>query len=486
MSMRDWLLSSVRRAGWLSAGLLALAAAAPAASAAAALAAAAAAAAGPAAAARPVIGPRLLLVQKDGRAALFLPESHVGSAAQDDAYFRSVIRPAFAASSALLAERSKVSWFDSTYYQSTCPDEGQAEAALDADLNAALRRNAPAVPPALRAVSPLDRLDTLGRFIRFHWLFVNAHKRAYGQLPDAASPARSFKIRNAQSGVLLAGAPRRADSVEDTGTWLHAYCAMPPAQRASLIADAIAQSLAPPDPADADRSPEQLRAATDRDTDTSYQRALDDLRATLRAPFPTGRADAPPPEAGNANFARAWTPAELTMNRFMIVERSQAWVAGLPAVLRRERLPFYALGAAHFADGPAGPGLITLLRDAGYSVSLLRDRRELDAALARLPAPAATARPDVAVAARPLSGGCQRDGGGYGCSWSDSASSYRVLQMPGVPRQEVWSACFEREGMLGPEQHCVSALRQAGAERAADLAGVADSATGPPPRPPDP
>ena len=457
--------AAVRRAGLLLAGLLALAGAAQ---------------------ADNGVGPRLLLVQKDSRAALFLPESHVGSPAQDDAYFRSVIRPAFAASSALLAERSKVSWFDSAYEQAGCADEGPAEAALDPGLNAALRRHAPAVPPALQSVSPLERLDQLGRFIRFYWLFVTGHKRAYGQLPDAAAtPARSFKIRNAQSGVLLAGAPRRASSVEDTGTWLRAYCAMSPAQRASLIDDAIAQSSAPPDPADADLSPEQLRAATDRDTDASYQRALAAMRATLRAPFPAGRVAAPPPSAGNGNYEQAWTPAALTMTRFMIVERNQAWVAGLPAVLQRERLPFYALGAAHFADGPAGPGLVTLLRAAGYNVTLLRDRRELNAALARLPAPLASADPaGPASAAHQLSGGCQRDGDGdgYGCSWSDGASSYRVLQMPGVPQQEVWSACFEREGLLGPELHCVSSLRQAGAGRAADLAG----ATGPPPRPPDP
>ena len=66
-------------------------------------------------------GTRLLLAQKDGRIALLLPESHIGSPAQEDQYFRNVIRPAFATSSAVLTERSSVSWFDQTYNQATCP-----------------------------------------------------------------------------------------------------------------------------------------------------------------------------------------------------------------------------------------------------------------------------------------------------------------------------------------------------------------------------
>lgn len=405
-------------------------------------------------------GPRLLLVQKDGRSALFLPESHIGSPAQEDAYFRTVIRPAFAASSALLAERSSVSWFERGYDQAACPDEGADEAALDDRLNAALRARAPAVPSMLRAMSASERLDTLGRFIRFHLLFVDVHQRAMGRLPAQASAAqRGFAVRNAQSGVLLAAMPRRASSVEDIGTWLHAWCAMAPPQRAELITATIAQSRQESVAADAGASAAALRTATYRDNDADYQRELERLRAAL----PAGAAAAAAPAAPGL------TQDALLLNRFMIVQRSRAWVDGMPAVLARERLPFYALGAAHFADSPAGPGLLTLLRMAGYSITLLRDRRALDAALAHIPA-----RPAVASATRPamrtLAGDCHAEGDSYGCSWSDQSTTYSVLNAQASQPLEVWSACFQREGMLGPEQHCVSSTRQADPQRAADLA----------------
>ena len=415
-------------------------------------------------------GARLLLAQKDGRLALFLPESHIGSPAQEDNYFRTVIRPAFAASSALLAERSSVSWFDKTYDRAGCPEQGEIDMALDTALNDALRRHAPAVPPALRSISPVDRIDKLGRFIRFYLLFVDVHQREMGKAPvDTASSGRGFKVRNAQSRVLLTEAPRRDISVEDTSTWLRAYCAIAPTQRASLIADAVHQSAIPPDPADSHLTAAQLSAATYRINDAAYRQALANMRATLRAPFPAGGINAPPAGKGprNANYGRTWAPAELVMNKFMLVERSRAWVADLPAVLARERLPFYGLGAAHFADAPFGPGLITLLRAAGYTVSLVDDRPALEMALARLPPP--TAAVEQPLKMRTLSGGCQRDGESYGCNWADKTTSYLVVNARQSQQQEVWSACFERERLLGPERSCVSAVRRVGAERAADL-----------------
>ncbi len=405
-------------------------------------------------------GPRLLLVQKDGRSALFLPESHIGSPAQEDAYFRSVIRPAFAASSALLAERSSVSWFERGYDQAVCPDENADEAAMDDKLNAALRVRAPAVPSMLRSVAASERLATLGRFIRFHLLFVDVHQRAMGRLPAQESAAeRGFKVRNAQSGILLAEMPRRAVSVEDIGTWLQAWCATSPQQRAALIAATVAQSQQESAVAGAAPSIEAQRATTYRDNDADYQRELDRIRAALAAP--TAPAGALP--------QRVSTPDELLLNRFMIVQRSRAWVEGMPAVLARERLPFYALGAAHFADSPAGPGLLTLLRSAGYSITLLRDRRALDTVLARMPARQSTA-PATLPAMRALAGDCHTEGDSYGCSWSDQSTTYSVLNAQASQPLEVWSACFQREGLLGPEQHCVSSTRHADPQRAADLA----------------
>jgi hypothetical protein len=403
------------------------------------------------------IGARLLLVQKDGHSALFLPETHIGSPAQDDAYFRDVLRPAFAASSVLLAERSSASWFDHDYYQAACADNSQAEAALDPALADALRKHPPAVAPALRAFVPDHWTDSIGRFLRFQILFINL--RVHGvPLPNGAvAPASTYQVRNAQSSILMTEAPRRFASVEDLGTFLHAYCALTPAQRAALIAETIRLSNEP-NLAEPGKSVAQLRTATYQTLDTEYREALTNMHANLQ-------------RSGNAQGTATWTPIELLTNKYLLAERNQAWIAGLPVMMASERLPFYALGAAHFSDTPAGPGLITLLRNAGYSVTLIEDRRVLNVALSRLPA--LQEQPDSALAAQSLRGGCKRDGEAYGCDWSSPSVTYQVIN-PKPPQQpEIWSLCYHRKGLHGDQKQCVTSVRKVGTERDADLAAAA-------------
>lgn len=75
----------------------------------------------------------------------------------------------------------------------------------------------------------------------------------------------------------------------------------------------------------------------------------------------------------------------------------------------------------------------------------------------------------LSSSAHTLSGGCARDNERYGCSWRGPSSDYIVQNLPHSD-QEVWSACFERDGIHGPEKHCASGVRRVGDERAADLA----------------
>jgi hypothetical protein len=44
------------------------------------------------------------------------------------------------------------------------------------------------------------------------------------------------------------------------------------------------------------------------------------------------------------------------------------------------------IGAAHFPDTAAGPGLVNLLRDAGYQLSVVQNRAALALLLNKLPA----------------------------------------------------------------------------------------------------
>jgi uncharacterized protein YbaP (TraB family) len=390
---------------------------------------------------------RLLLVQKDGHTALFLPETHLGTPAQDDAYFRNIIRPAFGASSALMVEHSSISWMDQSHYQDACDDENEAEHALDPALAAELQRHPPVLPAALRTVVDSDWTAQLGRFMRFQLLFIDIHTRWRAPVDKHDGlPVASVKVRNAQSGILLVQAPRHAFSVEDLGTFLHAYCALAPAERALLIGETIKRSVEVDAP-EAQQTANQRRASVYRQTDTEYQQELANMHANLR---------------GDASAAQTWTASQLAFNKFLLVQRNQAWLDALPAIMQRERLPFYALGAAHFSDTPAGPGLITLLRKTGYRVTLIDSQRALKTALAGIPPPAPPV--EQVLAQHELPGSCKLEGNVQACLWTDQSTSYHVMKVQAAQPSEIWVLCYQRDGMIEPQTTCVTSMRQIAAD----------------------
>ena len=349
----------------------------------------------------------------------------------------------------MLAERSIEPLFDRNYETATCSDESVAEAALDDDLNAALAQRGSEKPVYFQAFAP-EKILELGRFVRFYRVFSDVQMRSVGtkSLPSNAA-SRRVEARSAQSGILMAWKPRRIVTVEDMTTMLHAYCALEPEKRALLIAATITQHAK----TDNDHSPSVSASTIQNETyaaiNFSYLQSLSQMRAAVQLPF------LPVKERRTVNGI---TESESVIERFMIVERGREWVYRLATVMQHERLPFYALGAAHFPDVPAGPGLITLLRAAGYRVSLIADKRALNAALARLPA-VPHFRGDAKSIMHTLIGGCRSEGISYGCEWHDDSISYMVLKLQSNQQEEVWTACFQHSGSLETERPCVSGVR---------------------------
>jgi hypothetical protein len=403
-------------------------------------------------AATPGTPARLLVAEKDGRAIFLLPESHIGTPAQQDAYFRETIRPAFAAASALLLERSLSARLSPDYYERRCDVEGPDEPALDADVNAALRAHP---DPVLAHVLPLEGdLERLGRFIRFEMLLQAWIGRGHVQpADDAAHAVPAVRVLPAQSGQLMMATPHPYRSVDDTASFFQAYCALAPAERSVLVRRLLDDLDAAVQP---QAGAEQDLAGMYRTIDATYQACLAAIRAALTHPH------------GAAADVRHWTPTELITQRFLIAERNRGWIAQLPSVLASERLPFYAIGAAHFVDGPYGAGLITLLREAGYRVSLVPDRPALRAVLARVPADAGKAD---APAPGPglLAGKCIRIPGNYSCAWRDATTLYQAtLPSPSSP-EELLTVCYRRRAADGPLDQCVTARVPRAPQRAADL-----------------
>ncbi len=431
-------------------------------------------------------GARLLLVEKTGKIAFFLPESHIGTPAQHDRYIDGMIRVAFATSSTVLSENSAEAWLDTNNYHRACPLAAEAEAALDPARNAALRTRALPLSPQLRLMASVDDVAPLGRFIRFERLLRTTVANDLGTVPDAgAQGAQHFALPGPQSSQLMAAAPRRFASDEDTGTFFTAYCALAPTDRTMLSEGDLDKINAALIVADAGATVRQMRDNSIHVIDTDYRAALSDIKAILSAPFPAGQVTTPPATLENSNFRRPWSAAELVYHRFLIVERNRAWVAQLPTVLEREHLPFYAIGARHFADAPYRLGLITSLRDAGFNVSLVNNEQALRAALARLPSQLLTEQPiaPVPMVARMLGGGClSHPGDTYACVWNDGTTSYHVMQLPQSSDNEIWSICYHRNAMYGavrqhghqdhdiPDRHRLGAAPRSSTERALMLA----------------
>ncbi|MFZ4874980.1 TraB/GumN family protein [Janthinobacterium sp. Mn2066] len=415
---------------------------------------------------------RLLVAEKDGRLIFLLPESHIGTPAQQDSYFKQTIRPAFAASSALLLERPSSPRLSPEYDQCSCETESADEAEQDMEINAALRAHP---DPVLERVMPIKgEIDQLGRFIRFDMLLQAWIGRGYQQPAsvDAQAEARqaaTVHVLPAQSAQLIMAMPRPLHSVDDTATFFQAYCALAPMQRRALIRSLLddlalsQQQQSPPQP-----EPKPSLRSLYREIDSLYQASLADIRRTLDQEGHTDDAGL----AAGVPHERHWTDEQLIRQRFLVLERNRVWMAQLPSVLNTERLPFYAIGADHFADHSYGPGLITLLRRAGYHVALVDGQPMLHKLLAH--APAGTGQADLstlpALEPKRLAGKCILIPGNYSCSWANATTIYQAnLAGPASP-QERLTVCYQRGAQFGSLNQCVTAMVPRAPQRVADLA----------------
>jgi TraB/PrgY/gumN family len=62
---------------------------------------------------------------------------------------------------------------------------------------------------------------------------------------------------------------------------------------------------------------------------------------------------------------------------FAISARNKAWMPHLTRLMS-ETVPFFSVGGAHLLDTTAGFGIFTMLRESGYTVTLINDRSHLN------------------------------------------------------------------------------------------------------------
>lgn len=386
---------------------------------------------------------RLVAAERDGQLLLLLPETHLGVRSEFDGYFKQVIEPAFAASRTLLAERSEDAQLDEGLRYKACSDEDSSEAEVDAAINELL----PTILPMTiwGRMPPPAPVTGFGRFMRVALLLEGTYLKKYANATSTVAEHQPKKvpasIAASYAAQLYRDAPRAQRSLDTPATMFAVYCAMSPVER-----NALATSLSRFRPDEIARNndmvltQEKMRAGAAR-LDTTDRDLLDRNARII---------------AGQTAPASARTlPAAI--ERFLLDGRNRSWIAQLPELTEGQRLPFFILGAAHFADSNSGPGMIRLLRDAGYHMSLVENRRQLDGLLARLPPAAAmppTPPPDVGWKRETWPGTCQTIPGNTICAWGNKRALLQVMgNGPGLNQMTL---CTTTPTVWGPRSNCTS------------------------------
>ncbi|TYQ21196.1 UNVERIFIED_ORG: TraB family protein [Zoogloea ramigera] len=402
--------------------------------------------------------PRLVAAERNGQLIFLLPETHAGMRSQYDRYFKTVIAPAFVASSLLLSERSSPVQAESSLRYQACPDEHADEAQVDPALNAAL----PEVLPTSHwgVFPPSAPVTGFSRFMRFQLVFEDAYFNSTGRNtpPWELQPAPELPARLTTNYAtrLMLDDPRPYASVDTPASSYHAYCSLAPAQRTALARAALQMRLrqaghAPPldqlgkpeDAAEIERRELEEKAAK---MDANYWQWVQRIALAIN----TSNAAA----TAMAEDYPTRAPNQLDTDRYLLAARNREWLARLPQMTAGQRLPFMVLGAAHLPDTAAGPGLLRLLREAGYRLTLVRDHAQLTAMLHRLPPPLAKPSPsaDQPWQRTVLDGQCTDIPHGELCGWAGGGTVV-TLADKGTAYNRL-TVCVTHDTAWGPRNNC--------------------------------
>jgi len=336
--------------------------------------------------------PRLVAAERNGQLLLLLPETHAGLRNQYDRYFQTVIAPRVCRVQPV-AERALITAPGRGLRYQPCPDQQPDETQVDAALNAVLPE---LLPASYRAVQPPPApVSGFSRFMRFDPVMEDAFFNPTGRYAPPwvaqAKPAvpadvttNYASVTTNYAGRLMPYAPRPYAPVDTPVSSYQAYCSLAPAQRTALAQAALQKRLRqaghapPPDQLDRHEDDENVER---RELEADVARLDRHYRDWLRRITQTVAG-----EQGTAATSGAASPDgemidqhQRDRDRYVLAARNQVWIARLPRMTAGERLPFMVLGAAHLPDSSAGPGLLRLLREGGYRLTLVRNHAQLAA-----------------------------------------------------------------------------------------------------------
>ncbi|WP_442782367.1 TraB/GumN family protein [Collimonas fungivorans] len=283
---------------------------------------------------------RLFVAQRENSLAFFLPIAHIASTAEiNDRYLDRVIRPAYKASTQLLDEFSSL---DPSIFFATCSSQEISDVSIDYALNEKFSVSVKGTywdsfHPALR--------DNVGRFVKFWEVYLpppQSHPDV--QISDVPLPVQA---------ILLEEEWKPHNSIENSIDVFNAYCSLSVTEREFLIRHAISRAN------DLNHLPD-YRVMKEFSTTLShrYVEALKQARITLNT-FPID-------EIRASNEDALANDEKEANDKFVLGLRTKNWIKKIDEISHQSGTAFYALGAAHFADGPHWKGLFTRLKEDGY------------------------------------------------------------------------------------------------------------------------
>jgi hypothetical protein len=314
--------------------------------------------------------PRLFAVQDQGKLAFILAESHLATRVELDRYFSEVVMRAARASTSYADEGPPGLYFEPANL-TDC--NGLDSAAAKREQSTSLLNQALEVHTGRLAIGSIAKSgskEELRQFISGYPFFLKLIevKEQVGAMinsPELAKLAnKGVPAARIFERIVIAQKGKRA-FVETTADFKRAFCAVPAHYQHGVV-EAYVERLTKPNVPKIDlQLAERCYLTT---LAASHRQAC---KGDLNKPCDQA------PLAYPINGCEALGRWGDEYYRFAIAARNVTWIVHMERLISEGRT-FFSLGGAHLPDTTLGPGILSLLRERGYSITLVEDARQLD------------------------------------------------------------------------------------------------------------
>lgn len=302
--------------------------------------------------------PRLFMATKGEHTAFFLPQMHISSKIEKDAYLEGVIENIFRRTTILYDESTPVSHIYA-YAVHHCGKDTSIQLPLQEKLNQKFLE----FKKFDSFVFPEGLLLQEENFAKIMTLMLGPINADINNLPP------TFVKHEGQVTNLLAEKyAHRRESIEGMSDFFQSYCSLTRSERETTVQDLLRGFTD--------------QALNDREKSIWY---LNMLRCITNTNTPISLHKV-------CSFRKSMNSTSINnafnyMTKFLTVNRNGYWLQKINAVSKTSEIPFYGLGIAHFYPSRKSVGLFTLLKQNGYQIRLIRTVSDVPAAImSRVPA----------------------------------------------------------------------------------------------------